>query len=190
MPSGTASDDSAMSDAAAPSGDLARVTIGVAVAPELAFRLFTDEIGLWWRRGPRFRAAPGETGLIALEPRVGGRVFESWTDAGTERVHDIGRVLAWEPPRRLVFSWRTTNFAPGEGTEVEVLFEPTDAGTQVTVTHSGFAALRTDHPVRHGKAGADFSRQLGLWWGDLLRAWRQHCATAAQRREDGASRIL
>lgn len=166
-----------MNDAPAPpSGDRARAMVSVAVPPDEAFRLFTAEIGLWWRRGPRFRAAPGESGLMAIEPRVGGRVFESWTNAtGAEHVQEIGRVLAWEPPRRVLFSWRATNFAPAEHTEVEVLFEPSASGTRVTVTHSGFAALRPDHPVRHGKSGADFSRQMGLWWGDLLRSWRLYC---------------
>lgn len=165
-----------MSDEPTPtSGDRARATVSVAVPPAEAFHLFAAEIGLWWRRGPRFRAAPGESGLMAIEPHVGGRVFESWTtDGGAEHVHEIGHVLAWEPPRRLLFSWRATNFAPTEHTEVEVLFEPSAAGTRVTVTHSGFAALRADHPVRHGRSGADFSRQMGLWWGDLLTALRRH----------------
>lgn len=169
-----------MSTGQAPSGDRARVSVGVQVPPDVAFALFTEEIGLWWRRGPRFRAAPGDTGLMAIEPRVGGRVFESWRDGDAERVHEIGRVLVWEPPRRFVFSWRAINFAPAEHTEVEVLFEPADDGTRVTVTHSGFAALRPDHPVRHGKSGAEFSREIGLWWGDLMRAWWLHCRDRPQ----------
>lgn len=165
----------------APSGDRARVSVGVDVPPEVAFALFTTEIGLWWRRGPRFRAAPGEAGLMAIEPRLGGRVFESWRDGDAECVHEIGRVLAWEPPRRVVFSWRATNFAPAEHTEVEVLFEPAGPGTRVTVTHTGFATLPPDHPVRHGKSGAAFARELGLWWGDLMRVWRVHCNDRVHR---------
>ena len=47
-------------------GDRARVTVGVALPLEQAFRIFTEEIELWWRRGPRFRCAPGDAGLIAL----------------------------------------------------------------------------------------------------------------------------
>lgn len=163
-----------MTSAAAPSGDRARVSVEVAVTLEEAFALFTDEIGLWWRRGPRFRAAPGDAGLMAIEPRVNGRVFESWTEGAMEHVHEIGRVLAWEPPHRFTFSWRATNFAPAERTEVEVRFDPAGSGTRVTVTHSGFASLRPDHPVRHGKSGADLARELGLWWGDLMRAWWLH----------------
>lgn len=175
------SDDA--SRAAPPSGDRARVTVAVAVPPIDAFRVFTEQIGLWWRRGPRFRSAPGDGGLIALEPRLGGRVFESWTDARTreERVFEIGRITVWEPPRRLAFGWRGANFAPGEHTEVEVSFEPSAGGTQVTVTHGGFSSLRPDHPVRHGRAGADFSRELGRWWADLLRAWQLQCRAPSDR---------
>jgi uncharacterized protein YndB with AHSA1/START domain len=160
-------------------GDRARVTVGVALPPAQAFRIFTEEIELWWRRGPRFRNAPDDSGLIALEPRMGGRVFESYTVDAVERVVEIGRIRVWDPPRRLLFDWRASNFAPAERTEVEVLFEATASGTRVTVTHSGWAAIRADHPVRHGRTGADFSREIGLWWGALLASWRVRCAAAS-----------
>ena len=82
----------------------------------------------------------------------------------------------WEPPSRLVFEWRGVNFAPGERTEVEVLFEPSPSGTLVTVTHRGWAGLRPDHPVRHGQEVTAFIRMMGLWWGDLLTSLREHVA--------------
>jgi uncharacterized protein YndB with AHSA1/START domain len=165
-----------------PPGDRARVTVTVAVPPSDAFRIFTEDIQLWWRRGPRFRNAPGDAGLIALEPQVGGRVFESYSINTTEHVIEIGRIRVWEPPRRLLFDWRAANFAPGERTEVEVLFEPAPSGTRVTVTHSGWAAIRADHPVRHGHIGPAFSREIGLWWGGLLSAWQMRCAEAPRPR--------
>lgn len=174
MPSGKRGGADPMSSVAP--GDRARVSVGVALPPAQAFRIFTEEIELWWRRGPRFRCAPGDAGLIALEPRVGGRVFESYTVGSREMVVEIGRIRVWEPPRRLLFDWRAANFAPAERTEVEVLFEPSENGTRVTVTHTGWAAIRDDHPVRHGKTGADFSREIGLWWGGLLSALRVHIA--------------
>jgi uncharacterized protein YndB with AHSA1/START domain len=154
-------------------GDQATVSVGLAVAPTEAFRVFTEEIDLWWRRGRRFRNAPGERGIVCIEPGVGGRLFESYAGERGERVVETGRVLAWEPPQRLVFEWRAINFAPHERTEVEVRFEPTArGGTRVTVVHRGFAALRPDHPVRHGQAAAAFIRTMGMWWGDLLTALR------------------
>ncbi len=161
-------------------GDQARVTVGVQVAPAEAFRVFTEEVNLWWRRGRRFRNAPGEAGLVCIEPGVGGRVFESFDTAAGEQVVEMGQVLAWEPPHRLLLRWRAVNFAPGEQTEVEVLFKAVGAGTQVTVTHRGWAAIRADHPVRHGLDRAGFIRMMGLWWGDQLTTLRLRCSGPMQ----------
>jgi uncharacterized protein YndB with AHSA1/START domain len=170
-------------------GDQVRVTVGVAVPPEEAFRVFTEEVNLWWRRGKRFRNAPGNApgdtpedapsgaGIVHIEPRVGGRLFESFDTAAGEQVVEMGRVLVWQPPERLLLRWRASNFSPHEHTEVEVLFKAVNAGlrTQVTVTHRGWAAIRSDHPVRHGQPSAEFIRTMGLWWGDLLTTLRQRC---------------
>jgi uncharacterized protein YndB with AHSA1/START domain len=166
-------------------GDRASVAVGLPVAPAEAFRLFTEEIDLWWRRGRRFRNAPGERGFVAIEPRVGGRLFESFASDAGETVVETGRVLAWEPPARLVFEWRAVNFAPHERTEVEVRFAPTSRGTLVTVEHRGWSGIRADHPVRHGQDVPAFIRMMGMWWGDLMTSLRLHAAGHGPRqRED------
>jgi uncharacterized protein YndB with AHSA1/START domain len=156
------------------SGDQARVSVAVAVEPVAAFRIFTEEIDRWWRRGPKYRNAGSNSGLIHLEPRLGGRLFESFAIADGESVVEVGRVKVWEPPTRVVFSWRNATFAPDESTEVEVEFTPSGAGTLVVVTHRGWSALRPDHPARHGLEGADFARMIGLWWGEQMTALRRH----------------
>ena len=153
-------------------GDQARVSVAVAVAPADAFAIFTAEIDQWWRRGPRFRHAGNRRGFIRLEPGVEGRLFESIETGDGTQVFEVGRVRVWQPPERLVFSWRNAVFAPHETTEVEVSFAPASGGTLVTVTHRGWSALPDDHPARHGNTGAAFSRMLGLWWGDQMSAMR------------------
>ena len=70
--------------------DQATVTITVAVEPKEAFRLFTEEIESWWRRGPRFRRAAGDSGIICREPHIRGRVFESFTTTAGETIIKIG----------------------------------------------------------------------------------------------------
>ena len=150
--------------------DQARVVVSVAAPAALAFEVFTAEIDLWWRRGLQYRHFGGERALIAIEPREGGRVFETLGEDGP--VHEIGRVLDWQPPSRLRFEWRLSNFAPGERTEVEVQFEPEGAGTRVTVIHRGWDSIRADHPARHGEASAEFLRRIGLWWGGQLSVYR------------------
>jgi uncharacterized protein YndB with AHSA1/START domain len=91
-------------------------------------------------------------------------------------VVEMGRTLAWEPPHRLLLQWRASNFAPYEHTEVEVLFKPVGRGTHVTVVHRGWAAIRPDHPVRHGQPVPAFLRMMALWWGDLLGALRERAS--------------
>jgi uncharacterized protein YndB with AHSA1/START domain len=167
---------------AAPAGDQAKVSISLAIAPAQAFEIFTQEINLWWRRGPRFRNAHGDQGLICLEPRIGGRVFESFGSDAGEVVIEMGRIKVWDPPHRLLFDWRAINFAPAEKTEVEVLFEATASGTRVTVIHRGWSKLRLDHPVRHGLDGPAFSRMIGLWWGDQMRALFERVRSANDQR--------
>jgi uncharacterized protein YndB with AHSA1/START domain len=163
----------------APLGDGATATVSVRVTPEQAFEIFTNEIDLWWRRGPRFRIAGRRRGVLSFEPGAGGRLFETVELAAGPRVFVVGTVLAWEPPRRLAFEWRGVNFREGESTRVEVSFRASGDSTLVSVRHEGWSALRPGHPARHGLEGAAVSRMIGLWWGDLLTGLREHVASRA-----------
>jgi len=145
----------------------ATASVSVRVPPEVAFAVFTEEIDRWWRRGPRFRHG-AKGGIVHLEGRVGGRVFESFD----ERVVEVGRLTEWEPPRRFKFDWRNETFTDGQWTWVEVIFAPTTSGTEVTVRHGGWEAIPDDHPARHGMDAVAFARSLGIWWGDQLTALR------------------
>ena len=158
--------------AQAPAGNQVRVTLSVAVPQALAFEIFTNEIDRWWIKGPKYRESGMRSGLLRLEPHVGGRLFESIESDGTERVFEVGRVQAWEPPSRVVFTWRNGTFTPAEITEVEVTFDSTSTGTLVTVVHRGWAGLRPDHPARHGMPVAAFVRSVGRWWGDQMTSLR------------------
>jgi uncharacterized protein YndB with AHSA1/START domain len=160
----------------APAGDGATVSVSVRVPQAEAFDVFTSEIDLWWRQGPRYRIAGRRRGQLSFEPGVGGRLFETVELAAGPRVIVVGTILAWDPPKRLEFEWRGVNFRKGESTRVEVDFRDAGESTLVTLRHSGFAALRADHPVRHGLEGPAFSRMMGLWWGELLSGLREHVA--------------
>jgi len=156
-------------------GDQVAVEVMVDVAPAVAFEVFTDEIDRWWKRGIAYRASGRSAGVLTLEPRVGGRLFEEYEGPAGRRVHEAGTVTAWDPPGHLAFEWRGSNFAPGEVTQVEVTFALTDSGkTRVRLVHRGFAALRPDHPVRHGAPVVEFIGRVATWWGALLRAFREH----------------
>lgn len=146
----------------------ARVTTFLAVEPDVAFAVFTEETDLWWRRGPRFRGSSAPDSVVRFEGGPGGRLVEE-DRAG---IFEIGRVLTWEPGARLRFEWRGRNFAPGELTQVDVRFEPAHGGTRVILEHRGWEALRPDHPVRHGMELDAFLGSMGMWWGGLVTALR------------------
>ena len=146
--------------------DSAKVSKTVAAGPAAAFEVFTTGIDLWWRRGPKFRVSG-----------LGGRLMETFETPSGPRVAVMGRITAWDPPARFAFEWRAANFTERDpGTTVEVTFELANSGTRVTVRHSGWAAVRGDHPVRHGLDGDGFTAMLGLWWGDLMTSLREHLA--------------
>jgi mannose-6-phosphate isomerase-like protein (cupin superfamily) len=120
--------------------DAVRVTSRVAVDPDTAFRVFTEEVDAWWRTGPRFPLASRARWHAALRGRAGRSASSSTTR--TAAASEVGRIRVWDPPRPPRVRLPRANFAPDESTEVEVRFEPSGEATDVTVVHSGFAALR------------------------------------------------
>lgn len=155
-------------------GDSAAASVFVRVARADAFEIFTSELDLWWRTGPKYRIAGRRRGRLFIEPKLGGRLFETFELSAGSRTVEVGKVTLFDPPGRLELEWRGVNFAPHEKTFVEVSFEEQGEGTMVTVRHRGWSALPDDHPARHGKVGADFARMIGLWWGGLLTSLREH----------------
>ena len=164
-------------------GDQARVSVVVGVPPEVAFRIFTEEIDLWWRRGLKYRIAGTSRGSIQMEPRQGGRLLESVESGSGTKIFEKGKIAVWEPPSRLVFDWHAINFSADEKTEVEVTFHRSSGGTLVTVTHRGWSRIRADHPVRDNLETSSFIRMIGLWWGDLMTSLRD--CSAESRHLDG-----
>ena len=115
-------------------GLLVQKSIVVDAPIEHVFAVFTDRQDTWWPRDHHIGACKSFTAV--LEPRVGGRWYERGDD-GSEC--PWGRVLAWEPPHRLVLSWDIgANWQPDPtlGTEVEVRFiAEGNARTRVELTH-------------------------------------------------------
>jgi uncharacterized protein YndB with AHSA1/START domain len=146
--------------------DCVTVTTIVAVDPDTAFDIFTAEIGAWWKPKVPGLFRRGRNGTLKFDS---GRLLE--IDSHGEPF-EIGRVLAWEPARRLVVEWRQEGFAPGDRTDVEVSFEAVANGTRVTVEHRGWDALAANHPARHGFTGNAFASMIGLRWADALTALR------------------
>jgi|SRR5271154_4763957 len=117
--------------------------ITVDVAAEHAFRVFTEGIGTWWDPGHHILRA--ELAEMIFEPRVGGHIIDRGADGSECR---WARVLAYDPPHRVCFSWDINlnwqlETDPAKASEVEVTFTPADpARTRVVLTHR--------HLDRHG----------------------------------------
>jgi uncharacterized protein YndB with AHSA1/START domain len=166
--------------------DRVRLTLRVAAKQALTFRVFTEEIDRWWRHGKRYRM--GELSVMQLSPGLDGRLTEVVTRGGKSRTYEIGRITHWEPPRRLVISWRAVNFgARDPATEVEVTFERalghSGEGTLVTLEHRGWSQVRPDHPVRHGQDASAFIASQGNWWRDLGAALQHYVLQHADRND-------
>jgi uncharacterized protein YndB with AHSA1/START domain len=116
------------------------VTVGVPI--DKAFRVFTATFDTWWPH--QYHIGQSDVAEVILEPREGGRWYERGVD-GSEC--DWGRVLAWEPPHRLVFTWQISGEwqfdpDPEHASEIEVRFTADGPGqTTVEVEHRYFDRL-------------------------------------------------
>jgi uncharacterized protein YndB with AHSA1/START domain len=140
-----------------------RRAVTVAAPPERAFEVFTAGFASWWP--PSHSLVDGGYESAHIEPREGGRWYER-SRTGVEC--EWGRVLAYEPPHRILLSWELDGeFAvdpdPSRATEVEVRFTPEGDGTRVELEHRGFER-RAD-----GATIADEVAGDGGWSGLLER---------------------
>jgi uncharacterized protein YndB with AHSA1/START domain len=140
------------------------VALRVAATPQRAWEAFTGEIGAWWRPNILFQTTP-RPGRLTFEPGPDGRLIET-RDGG--KVFEIGKIRAWEPPRRLVFSWRQASFPLDLHTEVEVLFEAVGAETRVSVEHRGFDQVPAESAARHRFPDQLLLMRLAEYWRDQL----------------------
>ena len=138
-----------------------RKSIHVKRPVDRTFRLFTDEIGRWWPLKEGFSFGGQRAAGIFIEARAGGRFFERFAD-GEE--FDIGVVTDWEPPSRVVFTWKATDW---DGpTEVEVRFSPEDDGTRVELEHRGWE--------RTGAQGVERRKSYDGGWNRVLACFGAH----------------
>ena len=99
-----------------------RRSVTVPTSQEHAFEVFTAQLGSWWPK--EYHVGTSHMADFVIEPQAGGR----WYELGVDGVQcDTGRVLAFEPPRRLVLAWHLNGQwqfdpDPAHASEVEVRF--------------------------------------------------------------------
>ncbi len=151
-----------------PTSTSVRSTIVVDAPIERAFTVFTRDIGTWWP--PEHHLLQGELAEMVFEPRVGGHVYDRATD-GTEC--KWSRVLAYEPPKRVVFSWDISlqwqlEPDPSRTCEIEVaFFAESPERTRVELVHR--------HQERHGDGWEGMASAVGSpnGWDLGLRAYAE-----------------
>lgn len=144
-------------------GTSVRASVMVDAPIERAFSVFTKEMGTWWPS--THHILQGELAEMVFEPRVGGSIYDRATD-GTEC--RWARVLAYDPPHRLVFSWDVSNQFQietdhGKTSEVAVTFtaEGPDR-THVLLEHSKLDAHGEGWEQHRDMVGAQDGWQIGL----------------------------
>jgi uncharacterized protein YndB with AHSA1/START domain len=122
-----------------------------------AFRVFTEGIGSWW--DPNHHILEAELAEMVFEPRVGGHIIDRGTDGSECR---WARVLAYEPPSRVCFSWDINlrwqlETDPAKASEIEVTFtEDGPDRTRVVLTHRNLD--------RHGEGWEAMRDAVGSGW--------------------------
>jgi uncharacterized protein YndB with AHSA1/START domain len=124
---------------------------------EHCFRVFTEGIGSWW--DPDHHLLDSELVSMTFEPWVGGNIVDQYADGRECR---WARVLTYDPPRRVVFSWDIT-------TDWEVETDP-DRTSEVEVTFTAVGPDRT-HVVlvhrnldRHGESWQSMRDGVSRGW--------------------------
>ena len=128
--------------------------VEVAVIPAVAFEAFTDEMNLWWQRGPiNFWSDAHRVVEIRCEPGVGGRIMEVLDRPDSDDVLVRARITVWEPPNRLCWDSAQDDVA------TEVSFTEAGTGTLVRVLHT----VPADGKDQGGTA---WSRVVPKWFGE------------------------
>ena len=139
------------------------VSIVVEAPIEEAFDVFTRDIGSWWPADHHILQA--ELAEMEFEPRVGGQVIDRGVD-GTEC--RWARVLAYDPPTRLVISWDIAlnwqvETDPSRTSEVEVRFtSEAPARTRVELVHRHIERHGDGWEQMHGAVSSPDGWQVGL----------------------------
>jgi uncharacterized glyoxalase superfamily protein PhnB len=125
--------------------------VEVAADPLTAFTVFTDELDLWWVRGPINAYDSGRLVEMRCERGVGGRILEVYDAASGEGL-ELARITVWEPGARL--AWQSSL----DEVAIDVLFVPSGGGTivrlEATVSEGG-----------QDRGGSSFVSVTPPWFG-------------------------
>jgi uncharacterized protein YndB with AHSA1/START domain len=147
-----------------------RKSIRVNASPAHAFEVFTSGLGRWWPRDHGIGKLPMKSAV--METRLGGRWHELAEDGSRT---DVGRIIAWEPPRRFVMTWDiNSKWKPDANisSEVEVRFIPDGPNaTRVELEHRKFEQMGVE-------AGESMRKDVDGGWPGMLERFRKEAEAA------------
>ncbi|MBD3777637.1 MAG: SRPBCC domain-containing protein [Micrococcales bacterium] len=109
----------------------------VAAAPDAVWWALTAGRAAWWPE-------------LVFDPAAGSPLVETWTEDGEVR-SATGEVVRCDAPGLLAFRWREPSWA--HPLDVTIRLAAAGAGTEVTLTESGFATAGTPPtlPAEHAE---------------------------------------
>ena len=151
-------------------------SIDVSCPPAQAFETFLHGMDRWWPMDSFSTSAfRGVAARLEIDPVLGGSITEVAEDGAR---HLWGTIEALEPPRYLAMRFHIPH--PEEivqaRTLVELTFTPSESGTRVDLSQSGWEALGKLAKPLHGGYG-------GGWAVIFDGAYAAACATAIQKGE-------
>ena len=148
-----------------------RREITVAASQIHAFDVFTRQFNSWWPNAHHIGAV--DMAEAIMEPRTGRRWYERGVD-GSEC--EWGKVLAWDPPRRVMLEWRLSGEFKVEAdcarcSEVDVTFAPLGPeSTHVELVHRHLERHTLGQQLYTGvSADGGWGSLLGLFKGVVER---------------------
>jgi uncharacterized protein YndB with AHSA1/START domain len=137
-------------------GTVVKKEITVPVSVERAFQVFTERLGEY--KPPEHNLLSAPLAETVFEPRVGGHIYDRATDGSVCR---WARVLVYEPPHRVVFSWDISprwqiEPDPDKTSEVDVRFvEESPGRTRVVLEHRNLDRHGPEWPAVSEGVGGD-----------------------------------
>ncbi len=106
------------------------VSLTIPAPPPTVWNVLTDPAAILEWFGPD----------VTLDPGPGGAFREVWQEAEGDEMVTTGTITHWEPPGRMVLSWKNADWPAATVVEI-ALSEPADGRTLLRLEHSGWDSL-------------------------------------------------
>ena len=149
-----------------------RKSIRVHASIAHAFETFTSGLPRWWPANHGIGKKPIKK--VAMEPRLGGRWFETAED-GTETT--VATIILWEPPNRFTMVWQVNAQWKPDATmksEVDVTFTAEGPDTTlVELVHHKFETMGAE-------GGAKMRSDVNGGWPGHIERFAKEAERAAK----------